>query len=292
MDWNFVLVLAIGILATLSLNIGKAVQKMKVFVLKKGKDMIGPEYRKDFGVWCIGISMTIVASVLFIVAQKMTDKTSIVASLNGVGLVGLAIFSYFVLKEKVGKREWGAIALIVVGTAIVSYFNVDSSEEKKVFIGNLWWCSGIATFGFAVLLFILSRVKKGQAFVYAAIAGTCLGIMQIFYHVGPIVTGDNSMVTQFGTVYPWAGIMIGNMAFVFTQFAFFHGSGIYVVPTVNSFMIIVPMIVEIFVFGTVLAPVQYAGAAVIIVGVILLTSGGGHIVEDGSGQAPSEAKKE
>jgi hypothetical protein len=38
MDMKFLAVITIAILASLSLNIGKAVQKMKVEVLKKGRE--------------------------------------------------------------------------------------------------------------------------------------------------------------------------------------------------------------------------------------------------------------
>ncbi|HOC91473.1 MAG TPA: DMT family transporter [bacterium] len=268
------LALSVAAAASISLNIGKAVQKMKVEVLKKGKAMLKPPHRRDFLIWLFGMSLTFVAGVLVLVAQNLSDKTSLVTSMSGVGLVGLALFSLFVLKERVGPREWASVLLIGAGTSVISYFNVPSAE-KLFYAGPMYWClGGFAVFAGAALLFT-KILNRGRAFLYAAIAGMGLGFMNIFYHIGPIVA-DGSTMAQFKTAYPWVAFLIlGNIGFVMTNLAFFHGTGIVIVPTVNSFLIISPMVFEIFIFGTTLTPMQYAGAGMIVIGVIALTTGGG-----------------
>ena len=224
------------------------------------------------------MTMTLVAGILIMVAQKMTDKTSIVSSLNGAGLIGLALFSMIILREKVGPREWGAVLLIICGTAVVSYFNVDTGNEKVFYLDALVWNCAAVTLLFTVALTLSVKLKLGRAFVFAAVAGIFLGLMNVFYHTGPIVAGGDSFFAQFKTAYPYIGFMLGNSAFVMTNLAFFHGSGITVVPTVNSFMIISPMLFEIFIFKVTLVPVQYLGAAIIVAGVIFLTTAKGHKV--------------
>lgn len=268
-----ILILLIAASASISLNIGKAVQKMKVEVLKKGKAILTPPHRRDFLIWCFGMSLTLVAGILLMVAQKMTDKTSLVSSLNGVGLIALALFSWKVLKERVALREWSSIVLIIAGTIAISYFNVGSSNEKEFHMPALIWSSGVTAVLFVVALLIVKKAKKGYALVFAASAGVCLALMNVFYHVGPIATGDDKFLSQFSTAYPYIGFMLGNTAFVMTNLAFFHGTGIVVVPTVNSVLMILPMIYEIFIFRVTLTPPQYLGTAVIIAGVIVLTTG-------------------
>ena len=44
-----------------------------------------------------------------------------------------------------------------------------------------------------------------------------------------------------------------------------------VVPTINSFVILSPLIMEYFTFGIFLQPIQYLGIAATVGGVILLT---------------------
>lgn len=267
------IVLGVAASASIALNIGKAVQKMKVEVLKKGRKVLQPEYRRDFLIWCVGISLTVVAGLLTFVAQLMSDKTSLVSSLNGVGLIGLAIFSMLVLKERVGLREWGAVAMIGIGTAVISYFNVKNPNEHYYFNAMLW-CVGVTT-AICVLMIIGTKVfNKGRALVYAATAGLFLGIMNIFYHVGGVVSGGAGFWANYSWVYFLISFLIlGNVGFLFTNLAFFHGTGILVVPTVNSFLIMSPLVYEVLIFNTVLMPMQYAGVAIILAGVIILTTG-------------------
>ena len=263
------IVLAVAASASLTLNIGKAIQKMKVEVLKKGKLVLSAPYRRDFLIWVVGISLTFVASLLTLTAQNLTDKTSLVSSMNGVGLIGLALFSLFVLKEKVGLREWSSVLMIAIGTATISYFNKAAGEKFFSLTATLW-CVGIYAAASAVILLTTKALNRGRAFFYAAIAGVGLGLMNIFYHIGPVIAEG---ADQFKTPYPWiAFLILGNIGFVMTNLAFFHGTGIVIVPTVNSFLMISPMVMEVFIFRTVLGPMQYAGAGIIILGVILLTS--------------------
>ena len=45
-----------------------------------------------------------------------------------------------------------------------------------------------------------------------------------------------------------------------------------VVPTINSFIILTPVVFEYFTFGTVLAPPQWVAILSIVAGVVLLTA--------------------
>ncbi|MFH1539252.1 MAG: DMT family transporter [bacterium] len=295
MDLHFVMVISLAVVAALCLNIGKAVQKMHVQVLKKGRGMLR-EHRREFLGWLTGILMTFIAGGFFVVAQNMTDKTSIVTSMNGVGLIGLALFSYFVLKERVGVREWGAVMLIIAGTVTVLLFKEFTGHERNISLPGLYWSCGVTAAIFTVLTLLAIRVGRGRALILAAVAGTFLGLMHIFFHAGPQVEfGGGQLWEQVrpAALYIFIGFMLGNGGFFYTNWAFFHGSGIYVVPTVNSFLMITPMIYEVFIFNATLTPMQYVGAAVIIAGVVVLTTGTGHTVAghivEGGGRRDGEA---
>jgi len=279
MDSNFITALIMGCCATISMNLGKGIQKMKVVVWKTWPRVLAPENRNNFLIWCAGMMMTAGAGILFTEALNKTDKSSIIASLNGIGLIALAFFSMSVLKEKVGGREWGAIGLIIIGTAVVQYFNAPNAlgqdYEPSSLIVTLGVCIGV----FAVMVIGTRILNKGRAFVFAAIAGTFLGLMVILFDIAGVVGGDG--MGKYLNFYWLTGFMCGNGAFVFTNMAFFSGSATMVVPTVNSFMIIMPMLFEYLIFGVSLRPIQYAGAAVIVAGVVILTTGAGHLVDDG-----------
>lgn len=274
MDSKLIAEIALGCLASVSMNLGKGIQKMKVVVWKTWPRILAPENRRNFLIWCVGMLMTTVAGVLFTKALKQAQP-SIIASLNGVGLIALAFFSFFVLKEKVGGREWGAIGLIIIGTIVVQSLQKAPGGSMKFTMAALLWVLGMSVASFAVIVVITKVVNKGRAFIYAMIAGTFLALMFIFFKIANVEKGPGPL-GEFLTIYFLIGFFCGNGAFLFTNLAFFHGSATMIVPTVNSFMILMPIIYEYLVFNVMLKPVQYVGVCIIVAGVVILTTGQGH----------------
>lgn len=289
METGLLTAILVGCSASITMNLGKGIQKMKVQVLKKGKKVMAPENRRDFLIWCVGMAMTGGAGLLFTKALEMTDKPSVVSSLNGIGLIALTIFSFFVLKEKVGVRECFAVLLIVVGTAVFQLYNEASGEAQKYEMKDLMITFGVCVCAFVISILMTRKLKKGQAFVYAAIAGTFLAYMVIMFDLASINGHGKGFIHIVLSPYFLIGFFAGNFAFIFTNIAFFHGSGIVIVPTVNSFLIVAPMALERFLFGVVLTPFQMAAVALIVGGVILLTTGKGHTVEEPSEALPAAA---
>jgi len=61
-------------------------------------------------------------------------------------------------------------------------------------------------------------------------------------------------------------------ALAVTQVAFFKAAAVVVVPRINSFTILTPLLVEYFPFGIWLNALQYLGVALIISGIIILST--------------------
>ena len=80
------------------------------------------------------------------------------------------------------------------------------------------------------------------------------------------------MLGQLKNPYPYVAIVLGTVALAVTQLAFWRSRAMVVVPTINSFVILAPVVFERFVFGTVLRPPQYLAVVAIVAGVILLTA--------------------
>jgi drug/metabolite transporter (DMT)-like permease len=280
MDDTLIIGILVGCLASITMNLGKGIQKMKVQVLKTGKAMLKPPLRRDFIIWLIGMLMTGAAGLLFTAALKMTDKPSVVSSLNGIGLIALAVFSAAVLKEKVGAREAGAVALIIIGTGFFQYFNVASDKSASFNLSSLLLSLAVCVAIYAALVVMARRLKKGQAFVYAAIAGTFLAYMVIFFDISGVKNAGRPFIYTIISLYFLIGFFLGNGAFVFTNIAFFHGSGIVIVPTVNSFMIVMPMVLEFVIYRVSISPIQLLCVLLIVAGVIILTTSNGHEVKE------------
>lgn len=267
--------LTIGILlaatAATLLNVGKGIQKMKVEVLKQGRRVLAPENRRDFGIWLVGFSMTASASGFFSYSLKLTDKAGIVSATAGVGLVGLVIFAAVVLRERFGRREQLGTALVITGTVLVSYFNHPVPFDPDYPVGRLLLVSGLLIGALGVLCLFAWKTNRIYSLAFGATAGWLIAISMVIADLALIKSG-NDFIGQLANPYPYVAIVLGIGALTITQLAFFRGRAMVVVPTINSFMIAGPPLIEYAVLGTALTGPQLLGLAVVVGGVIVLTT--------------------
>jgi drug/metabolite transporter (DMT)-like permease len=271
MDKGLAIGLALGIFASIFMNVGKGVQKQKVDVLKKGRDMFKPAHRRDFRIWLIGVLMTVCAAGLYSASLKFTDKASIIAALSGTGLVGLLIFAALVLKESIGFREIFSSGLIIIGTGMVSYFDQPLSETQEYNLGNfIYMIIGLLAI-FGALSIAGAKSARFHGFAFGLVAGSFIGLAMILADMALVRSGGD-LITQFLNPYVYFAMISALSALAITQVAFFKGTAVLVVPTINSFIILTPLVVEYFTFGTLLNLVQYLGVAVIVIGIVILTT--------------------
>ena len=271
MNESLALGLVVGICGSVLLSVGKGVQKMKVDVLKQGKKMFQPPYRRDFVIWLVGVLMTASASVFYSVSLKFTDKSSIVSSLSGIGLVGLLIFAWLVLKEKVGAREIFSSLMIIFGTGLIGYFNRALISGQKYDVTKFIYVIIFLLAVFAGLVLLGFKYKKLYGFAFGVIAGSLIGIAMILGDMA-LVKSQGDLLGQFNTPYVYLALLSSAGALTLTQVAFFKATAVVVVPTINSFTILAPLLVEYFTFGVMLAFPQYLGVAMVLAGVIILTT--------------------
>ncbi len=271
MDESLIVGMLLGTVGALCLNVGKGIQKWKVHVLGHGREMFSSEHRRDFSVWLVGALMTATATVWFAAALKMTDKTSLVSSLNGVGLIGLVIFAALVLKERLGLREILGAGLVVAGTTLMGYFD-QPLPTGQAYSLTRFILSGVVVFALFTPLIAFSLItKKLHGFSFGAVVGSLIGIAMIMGDMGLVKSGQ-SILGMLSNPYPYLALLLGAIALALTQFAFWRSTAMIVVPTINSFIVFVPVIIEYITFGTVLRSVQYLAILVIVAGVILLTT--------------------
>ena len=259
-----------AIIASTNMNVGKAIQKWKVKVFGHGRKMFRRAHRKDLGVWGIGFLLTSSATIFYSLALKFTDKSSMVSSLTGIGLIGLVLFAWLVLKEKVGKQEIGGAALVLLGTAIMGLFESSPEAQEPYLLGFLI-CGGIILVLLVPPVFWSWRTRRYHGLTFGALAGALLGIAVILGDFA-LLSAENSFFGQLRYPYPYFAVFSGTIAIVVTQLAFWRGAAMVVVPTINSVMILSPVVLEYFAFGTVLSPVSYLGIVAIVAGVVFLTA--------------------
>ncbi len=266
-----VLGIVCAILASTNLNVGKGMQKWKVRVFGHGKAMFAPEHRKDLTLWFCGFLLTFTATPLYSLALLNTEKASMVSSLNGVGMIGLVIFAWLVLRERIGRQEIGGALLVLAGVTVMGYFDQPLEGIQEFTLAPFLYCSLGTAIVFVPLAIYSWKTNHLYGFTFGAIPGILIGIAMILGDMALVESG-NSLWGQLKNPYPYLAITVGAGALVITQLAFWRARAMVVVPTINSFIILTPVIYEIFTFGTRLEPIQWASVGAIILGVILLTA--------------------
>ena len=263
--------LLLGASAAICLNLGKGIQKMKVKVLGQGRAMFRPPHRRDFVIWVLGALTSLSATILYSLALKYTDKSSLVSSMNGVGLIALVFFAWLVLKEPMGIREWLGAGLVVAGTTAMSYLDQPLPAGQSYVLSRFLTLVAILIAVFLPLVLLALKVVRLHGLVFGALVGTIIGVAMILGDMA-LVKSQGDFLGQLQNPYSYAAIFCGGSALTLTQVAFWRASALSVVPTINSFMILIPVLMEYFTFGTVLQPVQYLAVLVIVLGVVLITT--------------------
>lgn len=270
MEHTLWLGIVLAIIGSTNLNVGKAIQKWKVRVLAQGRRVFARPHRRDFGIWMIGFGLTSSVSLFYSLALKYTDKSSMVSGLNGVGMIGMVVFAWLVLKERIGRQELVGAALVLVGTTVMGYFEAEPQTQQYALAGAAV-SAALLLAVFVPAALVSWRIRRFHGFTFGALAGVLIGISVILGDIALLRAG-NSFFGQFAYPYPYIALGLGLIAVITTQLAFWRARAMVVIPTINSFMILIPVVLEYFVFATVLKPPSYVGIAIIIVGVVLLTA--------------------
>lgn len=270
-EGSLILGIALSVLGSINMNVGKGIQKWKVAVLGKGRAMFSPEHRGDLAIWLVGMGLTASCTVLFSLALKFTDKASLVSSLTGVGMIGLVIFAWLVLRERIGWQEIGGAALVLAGTTLMGYFDKPLAGAQEFDLKPFVFCLLAILIVFGPLAVYSWKTDKFFGFTFGAIPGVLIGTAMILGDMALVESG-NDFGGQLKNPYPYIALLFGLGALATTQLAFWRSSAIVVVPTINSFVILAPVVIEYFTFGTILQTVQYAAITAIIAGVVMLTA--------------------
>jgi len=271
-DINVIIGVSIALVGAVLLNVGKGLEKMKVHVFTQGWGMFKQPHIKDLGVWGLGLLMTFSFGVSQWIAMRFVDNPSLVTAMNGFGLIALVLFAVRVIGEHVTARELAGIAVIIVFTFVMTYFqketaNVTSYNFKAFILGML---IPLATFG--GLCAYAWKTRKLHGFAWGGLSGTINSMPSMLLKISWIVVGtEASIFQQLKYPYLYLAMILGIATTATSQVGFLRDRAIIVVPTFISFNMIVPAALEYFVFGVSLEPIQYLSMVGIIFGVIFLS---------------------
>lgn len=256
--------IVIGIIAYVILNLGKGIQKAAIEGFKVDKTIKS----KNSGVWIFGTILTSIYMFIQWLALFFAP-VNVIAPLEGIGLIVLIVFSYFILNEDITSIEIIGIVLIIAGVILATAFNPNSSNvqsgnfELLVFI--ILVCS---VFGIEGILIIISKVKNDKAAGF--ILGTTAGTLMAFQTVSKRITAipDIFLTIIFGILT----MVFALLTLLITQLAFAKSKANRVVPCFTSASISLSILIGVFTLQEVIIFIQMIGIAIVVVGVIILTA--------------------
>lgn len=249
------------------LNISQAVQKIGLQRLPTSRWIGG-------SLW---IAALIASGVSFgiVFAAIAIGRVSVVGAMAGTGLVGLSVFSSFVMGESISWGKIGAIAAILLGAAMVALFPEETEERLRPFLlwgipivgvlaaGITWWAlpaggaTGVFVGGFSGFLGAYSQLFQREVAV------------SVSFSEGPTEILRQIAGNPLNLV--WIGLSAASMVVI--QFAYRHGEASRIIPTYTGVFVMTPVIGGVVVFGESLSASQWVGVAVLLFGTIALTRG-------------------
>lgn len=247
------------------LNIGQAGQKI-------GLALRTENVMRGWLIWTLASIGTSVAFFIILGAISL-GSISIVGAMAGTGLASLAVFSHFVMGERIAVRELTALGAIVGGAALIGVLAGTSTGEKTS-LPLLWaiLAGGSAVYAGA---WFLTKKRPFTGAVLGGFAGFLGAYSQLFQAHG---TSDASVADGVGVflmslvnnpiTLMWIGLSVVSM--VVLQFAYRHGRAIEIIPNFTGTFIVVPVVGGVLIFAERLGVWQWAGVVLIVIGAVSL----------------------
>lgn len=236
-----------------------------------------PALRKSAVAWAAGVTCNFGFAATLGMALGLGDA-SVIAALNGVGLIVVAVLSWIVLGERLSKAGFSGMALVIIGVALIGLFAAPPGPAPDPDDATLVMFFGVVVFT-CVAAGIVSKARPhlGGPFLGAAagaLGGAAILLQKIF--VGPLMEQPLAptafVMALVMSFFFWAWSGAATASFVVLQVAFRFGEATKVTPAMVSAMILVPQAGGVALFAEELALGQLLGTALVLVGVVLLTA--------------------
>ena len=273
MNIAFLLGLLLGMIAALMLNIGKGVQKRHVHVFLQGRRLFHRRNRRRLLAWLVGLAMTGGASLPFSLGLMLSGSPSTISAMTGVGLIGLVIYAVRVIGEPIGRQDILGIGLVVAATSALGYLGAGKAATVREFADlRLIQVFAVLIAPAAAACVAALRFRRIHGVAFGVTSGMFIGLA-LFLADAALVRAGGSFFGQFATLYPYIALLFAVGAVTLTQVGFLRSRALEVVPAVNSALIITPLVLEGAIYGDLPRAATTAFIVVIIVGVVLLSTG-------------------
>lgn len=236
--------------------------------------------------WILGVILTILAVPVTALAYSW-GSISLISSLGGTSIILIAIFSRFLLKEKINIKEGVALIIIAVGVVIAGYFSLETSTQSDF---NEFWSLFVSTPSVVILLVSIALssillitfilwIKQYVGVAYSVVAGTTIGVAVIILNGASVIIRSQEY-SIFKNWRMWILIVIflilSGISTIFNQLSYQKSKAVIVIPTYNSVLRILPILYGVVVLGewetiSTLSEILISlGIFLIIVGTVIL----------------------
>lgn len=249
-------------------NISQAGQKI-------GLSLTERDSGRGWTIWVLASLGTSVAFFIILGAISL-GSVSLVGAMAGTGLASLAVFSRFVMHERLGAREFVSLGTIIGGAVLVGVF-ADEDFPQTTHVPLLW---GILAGGSVLytVAWIATRNRPFTGAVGGGFSGFLGAYSQLFQQHG---TASTSIADGFGPFVVslvtnpitavW--ILLSVVSMIVLQFSYRHGRAIEIIPSFVGNFIVVPVVGGVLIFAQHLAFWEWVGVALILAGSLLLGHG-------------------
>jgi drug/metabolite transporter (DMT)-like permease len=269
----------LGFLGYSILNIAQATQKIGLRVAKEKK-------LKGWSLW-IGATAFTSVSIFIVLYAVSLGSASLVGAMAGTGLASLAVFSHFVMKERVGKKEIAGIGIIIGGAALIGYLAKENPQQTFL-IDRLFIMLGIVIAAYIILWFVFIKKDSIAGIIIGGFAGALGGFIPLFQKISTSEVGKasaffkqpasvqettlwDSLLAIFANPYAVIWILISFISVAILQFSYKRDQAIRIIPSFSANCLIVPVIGGVICFLEQLHALQWLGVVLILGGLFLLT---------------------
>ena len=265
-DIKKIIGLSTGFIAYTILYLGKGIQKYAVEGFKdQGKVNVKD---KNTGIWIIGTILTSIYMFIQWVALFFAP-INLIAPIEAIGLIVLVIFSFYILKEDISKLQIIGIGLIIIGTILITIFNVNSSEvEFNDFQIELFLIFSLTIIFIEFIAILISKLNnsKRTGLILGITAGTFMAFQTVTKRITAIPNAILSLTFTFIT------FIFAILTLIMTQYAFTKAKANVVVPCFTSASIILAVLISYITLNEIIVVSQIVGFVIIVFGIIFLTA--------------------
>lgn len=276
-----ILAMFFGLIMTIQIHIAKAMEKQGIEVFdqiqaKLKKEDIDSDIKKPI-IYTVGIILHNTVWIYQILGTSY-GLASHVTSVFGVGLIVLMVYSSKILKEDITRIEYIGAAILIVGTVIIGFENLNQSSLERASIDTN--VALIVTGSFiisGVLLLWFAIIKKNPlitGILFGFVAGGLGTFDPIFKELGLTYGGGNDIapIHPFGWLLYFFSFLAGFIALVLTQWGFARkAKAAVLVPVYNSVYVTFPIFLQIFTITSYIPTfITVIGICFVILGILLM----------------------